>query len=116
MTSWLFGRQLAEVILISLRSIRFVLYFCPIKFVECRVVVVVVVVVAVVTLWRRNEINIAGARRSPTGRNSKPNGLNQGPPVLGDGLTAPPHQLGGLRDSGAYKLPQCGPGQSPDRQ
>ena len=62
--------------------------------------------------WRRNEINIAGARRDPKGRNSKSKGMSQGPRVLGEGLTtAPPHQLGGLWES--CELPQWGPGRRP---
>jgi len=41
--------------------------------------------------WRRNEINIAGARRGPKDGNSKPELLSQGLRVLGEGLNAPPH-------------------------
>ena len=38
--------------------------------------------------WRRNEINIAVARRT------KPEGLSQSSRVLAEGLSVPPHQLG----------------------
>jgi len=46
--------------------------------------------------WRRNEINITGARRGPKGRSLKPEGLSRGG-VLGEvspSLLLPPsHQL-----------------------
>jgi len=63
---------------------------------------------------RRNEINIAGARRGTKGRNSKPEWLSQGPTVLGEGAYHPSHQLGGLRE--CCDLPDWSPGQSPGRQ
>jgi len=55
--------------------------------------------------WRRNEINIAGARRGPRGRNSKPEKQTQGPGFLDRGLPTLPHQLRGLRECCELRSP-----------
>jgi len=57
--------------------------------------------------WRRNEINIAGARR---GRDSKPGGLSQSPRVLAEGAY---HQLGGFNCGGAVSFPSGVLGKAP---
>ena len=52
--------------------------------------------------------------KGPKKYNLKPEGISQGPQVLGEGLTAPPHQLGTLRE--CCENPQLDPQQGPSCQ
>jgi len=60
---------------------------------------------AMLLQWRRNEINIAGARQGSKGRSSK---TEPGLRFFGKRQKALSHRLGSLGE--CCKLPQCGPG------